>query len=69
MIPYTEGTVLFTAKSGATLEVRNGNLYSTNADEVQAALEQDLQSANAFDRMMAMSIVELMVEHGVTSEV
>ena len=53
--------VLFHSRSGATLEVRNGVLYTKNANEVKKALNEDLKGS-WIDRQMATSYLKLM--HG-----
>lgn len=67
MLPE-EGTVVFRTRSGIQLEVRNGSLYTTNESEVRAALEEDLQSKNPIDVMMAEAVVDMMCEYGVVAE-
>ena len=63
-----EGDVLFQTRSGVKLEVRNGGLYTTNRQEIEQALEQDLHSDNPMDVQMAESICILMQKHGLISE-
>ena len=63
-----EGDVLFQTKSGVKLEVRNGSLYTTNCQEVEQALEEDLRSSNPMDVQMAESICILMQKHGLVAE-
>ena len=63
-----EGDVLFQTKSGVKLEVRNGNLYTTNCQEIEQALEEDLRSNNPMDVQMAESICILMQKHGLVAE-
>lgn len=58
-----EGDVLFQTKSGVKLEVRNGSLYTTNCQEIEQALEEDLHSSNPMDMLMAESICMLMQKH------
>ena len=63
-----EGDVLFQTKSGVKLEVRNGSLYTTNCQEIEQALEEDLRSNNPMDIQMAESICMLMQKHGLVAE-
>lgn len=63
-----EGDVLFQTKSGVKLEVRNGSLYTTNCQEIERALEEDLRSDNPMDVQMAESICILMQKHGLVAE-
>lgn len=67
MLPE-EGTVVFQTRSGVRLEVRNGSLYTTNEPAVRAALDEDLQSENPIDVMMAEAVVDMMCEYGVVAE-
>ena len=63
-----EGDVLFQTKSEVKLEVRNGSLYTTNCQEIEQALEEDLRSSNPMDVQMAESICILMQKHGLVAE-
>ena len=63
-----KGNVLFQTKSGVKLEVRNGSLYTTNCQEIEQALEEDLRSNNLMDVQMAESICILMQKHGLVAE-
>ena len=63
-----EGDVLFQTKSGVRLEVRNGGLYTTNRQEVEQALDEDLHSDNPMDVQMAESICMLMQKYGLGAE-
>ena len=63
-----EGDVLFQTKSGVKLEVRNGSLYTTNCQEIEQALEEDLRRSNPMDVQMAESICILMQKHGLVAE-
>ena len=65
---FAEGTVLLQTRSGVKLEVRNGGLYTTNCQEIEQALEEDLCSSNLMDVQMAESICILMKKHGLVSE-
>ena len=67
MLPE-ERTVVFQTRSGVRLEVRNGSLYTTNEPAVRAALDEDLQSENPIDVMMAEAVVDMMCEYGVVAE-
>ena len=51
-----EGDVLFQTRSGVKLEVRNGGLYTTNRQEIEQALEQDMHSDNPMNVQKAVSI-------------
>ena len=63
-----EGDILFQTKSGVKLEVRNGSLYTTNCQEIEQALEEDLRSDNSMDIQMAESICILMQKYGLVTE-
>ena len=63
-----EGNVLFQTKSGVKLEVKNGSLYTTNCQEIEQALEEDLRSDNPIDVQIAESICILMHKHGLVAE-
>ena len=63
-----EGDVLFQTKSGVKLEVKNGSLYTTNCQEIEQALEEDLRSDNPIDVQIAESICILMQKHGLVAE-
>ena len=63
-----EGDVLFQTKSGVKLEVRNGSLYTTNCQEIEQALEEDLRSDNPMDVQMAESICILMQKYSLVAE-
>ena len=63
-----EGDVLFQTKSGVKLEVKNGSLYTTNCQEIEQALEEDLRSDKLMDIQMAESICILMQKHGLVAE-
>ena len=65
---FVEGAVLLETKSGVKLEVRNGNLYTTNCQEIEQALEEDLHSSNPMDVQMAESICILMQKYGLVAE-
>lgn len=57
-------TVLFQTRSGVTLELRNGVLYSQNIDNVVAALKQDAKSDNKFERQLALNYLLLIHRAG-----
>ena len=63
-----EGDVLLETKSGVKLEVRNGNLYTTNRQEIEQALEEDLHSDIPMDVLMAESVCTLMQKYGLVAE-
>lgn len=65
----TEGDVILRTRSGVTLEVRNGGLYTTNRQEIEQALDEDLHSDNPMDVQMAESVCLLLQEHGLVAEV
>ena len=64
---YAEGTVLLETKSGAKLEVRNGG--TTNRQEIEQALEEDLRSNIPMDVLMAESVCTLIQKYGLVAEV
>ena len=64
-----EGNVLFQTKSGVKLEVRNGGLYTTNRQEIEQALEEDLHSDIPMDVLMAESVCTLIQKYGLVAEV
>lgn len=64
-----EGDVLFQTKSGTKLEVRNGGLYTTNRQEIEQALEEDLHSDIPMDVLMAESVCTLIQKYGLVAEV
>lgn len=66
---FVEGAVLLETKSGAKLEVRNGNLYTTNRQEIEQALEEDLHSDEPFDVQIAAFICKLIQKYGLVAEV
>ena len=66
---FAEGTVLLQTKSGAKLEVRNGGLYTTDRQEIEQALEEDLHSDNPIDVQMAESVCMLMQKYGLVAEI
>ena len=66
---FVEGTVLLETKSGAKLEVRNGGLYTTNRQEIEQALEEDLHSDIPMDVLMAESVCTLIQKYGLVAEV
>lgn len=63
-----EGDVLFQTRSGVKLEVRNGGLYTTNREEIEQALEEDLHSDDPIDVQMAESVCMLMQKYGLVAE-
>ena len=63
-----EGDVLLETKSGAKLEVRNGGLYTTNRQEIEQALEEDLHSDIPMDVQMAKSVCMLIQKYGLVAE-
>lgn len=64
-----EGDVLLETKSGVKLEVRNGGLYTTNRQEIEQALEEDLHSDIPMDVLMAKSVCTLIQKYGLVAEV
>lgn len=66
---FVEGAVLLETKSGAKLEVRNGNLYTTNRQEIEQALEEDLHSDEPIDVQIAAFICKLIQKYGLVTEV
>ena len=64
-----EGDVLLETKSGAKLEVRNGGLYTTNREEIEQALEEDLRSDDPIDVQMAESVCMLIQKYGLVAEI
>ena len=64
-----EGDVLFQTRSGVKLEVRNGSLYTTNRQEIEQALEEDLHSDIPMDVLMAESVCTLIQKYGLVTEV
>ena len=66
---FVEGSVLLETKSGVKLEVRNGGLYTTNRQEIEQALEEDLHSDIPMDVLMAESVCKLIQKHGLVAEV
>ena len=63
-----EGDVLLETKSGVKLEVRNNGLYTTNREEIEQALEQDLRSDDPIDVQMAESVCMLIQKYGLVAE-
>lgn len=63
-----EGDVLFQTKSGIKLEVRNGGLYTTNRQDIEQALEEDLHSDIPMDVLMAESVCTLIQKYGLVAE-
>lgn len=63
-----EGDVLLETKSGVKLEVRNGGLYTTNRQEIEQALEEDLHSDIPMDVLMAESVCTLIQKYGLVAE-
>ena len=66
---FAEGTVLLQTKSGVKLEVRNGGLYTTNRQEIEQALEEDLHSDDPIDVQMAESVCMLIQKYGLVAEI
>ena len=64
-----EGDILLETKSGVKLEVRNGGLYTTNREEIEQALEQDLRSDDPIDVQMAESVCMLIQKYGLVAEI
>ena len=64
-----EGDVLLQTKSGVKLEVRNGGLYTTNRQEIEQALEEDLRSDIPMDVLMAESVCTLIQKYGLVAEI
>ena len=65
---FVEGSVLLETKSGVKLEVRNGSLYTTNRQEIEQALEEDLHSDIPMDVQMAESVCMLIQKYGLVAE-
>lgn len=65
---FVEGSVLLETKSGAKLEVRNGGLYTTNRQEIEQALEEDLHSNIPMDVLMAEFVCTLIQKYGLVAE-
>ena len=65
---FVEGSVLLETKSGVKLEVKNGGLYTTNRQEIEQALEQDLHSDDPIDVQMAESVCMLIQKYGLVAE-
>ena len=65
---FVEGAVLLETKSGVKLEVKNGNLYTTNRQEIEQALEEDLHSDIPMDVQMAKSVCMLIQKYGLVAE-
>ena len=65
---FVEGAVLLETKSGVKLEVRNGSLYTTNRQEIEQALEEDLHSDIPMDVLMAESVCKLIQKYGLVAE-
>ena len=63
-----EGDVLLETKSGAKLEVRNGGLYTTNRQEIEQALEEDLHSDEPMDVQVAAFVWKLIQKYGLVAE-
>ena len=59
---------VFETKSGITLELREGSLYTTNLNEVEKALKEDLESNDIIARFFANKICYMMQEFGVITE-
>ena len=57
-------TVLFQTRSGITLELKNGVLYSQNIEAVVSALKQDAKSKIKFERDMALNYLLLIHRAG-----
>ena len=64
-----EGDILLETKSGVKLEVRNGGLYTTNREEIEQALEEDLHSDDPIDVQMAESVCMLIQKYGLVAEI
>lgn len=64
-----EGDVLLETKSGVKLEVRNDGLYTTNREEIEQALEEDLRSDDPIDVQMAESVCMLIQKYGLVAEI
>ena len=64
-----EGDVLLETKSGVKLEVRNNGLYTTNREEIEQALEEDLRSDDPIDVQMAESVCMLIQKYGLVAEI
>ena len=64
-----EGDVLFQTKSGVKLEVRNGSLYTTNRQEIEQALEEDLHSDEPMDVQVAAFVWKLIQKYGLVTEI
>ena len=64
-----ESDVLFQTRSGVKLEVRNGGLYTTNRQEIEQALEEDLHSDEPMDVQVAAFVWKLIQKYGLVTEV
>ena len=64
-----EGDILLETKSGVKLEVRNDGLYTTNREEIEQALEEDLHSDDPIDVQMAESVCMLIQKYGLVAEI
>ena len=64
-----EGDILLQTKSGVKLEVRNDGLYTTNREEIEQALEEDLHSDDPIDVQMAESVCMLIQKYGLVAEI
>ena len=66
---FVEGAVLLETKSGVKLEVKNGGLYTTNRQEIEQALEEDLHSAEPMDVQVAAFVWKLIQKYGLVTEI
>ena len=62
-----EGQVVLKTKSGVTLEYRNGSLYTTNLQDVEDTLQQELKGSKV-DVAIAEGVIRLMEKYGVVAE-
>lgn len=60
--------VVFKTKSGVTLDLREGGLYTTNLNEVEKALKEDLEGNDIAARYFADKICYMMQKFGVVVE-
>ena len=59
---------MFQTRSGVKLEVRNNGLYTTNREEIEQALQEDLFSDDPMDVLMAESVCTLIQKYGLVAE-
>ena len=66
---FVEGAVLLETKAGVILEVSNGRLYTTNRQEIEQALEEDLHSDEPMDVQVAAFVWKLIQKYGLVAEI